>query len=360
MATKPVHGHQHHHAHHAHRTHQGEHAHHAHKNHNHPDKPTKGKPQTQPGQAGQPPPTTPGTAQPPPVQGSGAPTPPTAPTPAPANPPPPSDQYHPPSPPPVILQPSPGTPAPNTGTTPPPPIFQPPSGTGTAPTPPPATQGSGVPPLPAPPPTTQGQPAQGTGAPVPTPAPLPPPPVTVSNPVPWVDQLNPTGADASYTNGAMNCGPACGAMIARDIGFDANLSDAQLIDTLGQIGQTDETGTSGNGVIAMLDAMGMDTAATPGADMSWITSQLQAGHYITALGDFYQVPGRIDPSLTAGHYLDVTGYTAATASASASYQVSDPMNEALNAMTYAQLQNFITSGPGGGFAIASWPAAQVL
>ena len=42
-----------------------------------------------------------------------------------------------------------------------------------------------------------------------------------------------------YTNGAMNCGPASGAMFARAAGYGADLSDAALVNKLAGFGQTD-------------------------------------------------------------------------------------------------------------------------
>jgi len=70
---------------------------------------------------------------------------------------------------------------------------------------------------------------------------------------------------------------------------------------------------------------------------------------VTALGDYYEVPGRIDPTKTSGHYLDITGVNQ-----DGSFQVNDPANTDLAMMTRAQMQDFITSAPQGGFAISAW------
>jgi len=159
----------------------------------------------------------------------------------------------------------------------------------------------------------------------------------------------------------MYCGPAAGAMIARAVGYEPqpDCSDAGLVQDLAQFGQTDPaTGTTGNGMIAMYQEMGLETAASKGADVTWINDQLTAGRYVTALGDYYQVPGRIDADKTAGHYLDVTGYHEATKHKEARYVVRDPAAENLNWMTASQLQSFISSAPQGGFAISAWSAAD--
>ncbi|HEY8206728.1 MAG TPA: hypothetical protein VIG99_04555 [Myxococcaceae bacterium] len=159
----------------------------------------------------------------------------------------------------------------------------------------------------------------------------------------------------------MNCGPAAGAMIGRACGYGEGLSDVQLVEKLADIGLTDESGTTGNGMIAIYEEMGLETAAIPGVDMSWINSQLAAGHYVTALGDYYAVPGRVDDSQSAGHYMDVTAYEAATQAQAARYSVADPANEALKYLSIMELKSFVNSAPnGGGFCISCWEAAAVL
>ncbi|HYV45919.1 MAG TPA: C39 family peptidase [Myxococcaceae bacterium] len=320
MASKPVDGHQraHHHAHHAH------HHHHAQSAHKSAEKPTKADKPTQPkppGQAAQQPESAP------PQAAAGAPVP--------------KDKFTPPTTQPVNITPG------ATGE-----HKAPPQAAAGAPAPAPKTgTGTGV--VAAPAPAT----GNGTGA---VAAPKTQPPVANPAALSWIGQLAPTGASTGY-DGAMNCGPAAGAMIARATGYQPTMSDGALVEQLAGFGQTSpELGTTGNGMIAMYQEMGMETAAIPGADMTWINNQLTSGRYVTALGDYYQVPGRIDDSKTAGHYLDVTGYHKATKHQDARYVVRDPANEALKKMTAAELQSFITAAPQGGFAIACWPDPTVL
>jgi hypothetical protein len=53
-------------------------------------------------------------------------------------------------------------------------------------------------------------------------------------PLPHINQLRPGGGEASYINGAYNCAPAVVAMLARGAGKMSELTDAQLINQLGQ------------------------------------------------------------------------------------------------------------------------------
>jgi hypothetical protein len=188
----------------------------------------------------------------------------------------------------------------------------------------------------------------------------PAPPVDLGNanslsanakPLPWVSQNDPTGKDANYLNGAENCGPAVLAMIAKANGKEPlGTTDAQFISNEMKVAGTNAQGTTGNGMIAALQNMGMQTAANPGGDLNWINSQLQQGHDVIANGDFYSVPGHTDPTLVAGHYIAVTGVNQGV------YTVSDPaaQNAGTLTMTADQLQAFIAAHPQGGFTIATW------
>ncbi|HZN94745.1 MAG TPA: C39 family peptidase [Myxococcales bacterium] len=184
-------------------------------------------------------------------------------------------------------------------------------------------------------------------------APVGPPEIVgrkaVAGKTPWVSQLEPAGKDTSYLNGEQNCAPAVAAMVARNAGYGKDLTDSQLIMHLGEVGGTTNQGTSGNGLIAMYNQMGMDTNATAGANLDWMRAELQAGRHVNVLGDFYEVPGRIDGAQSAGHYLNVTGMTLG-----GDFLVQDPWDPNVTQLTAAQLQNFITSGPQGGFAVSAW------
>jgi hypothetical protein len=165
--------------------------------------------------------------------------------------------------------------------------------------------------------------------------------------VPHVDQYNPIGKDGvPYTNGDANCGPAVMAMIAKATGQDGGLTDAALINKLGEIGGTTAKGTTGNGMIAIAESLGLNTAAREGADLNWINQQLVAGNRVAVNGDFYTVPGRYDPNLASGHYLLVTGYQ------DGKYNVVDPASSAVTQMTANEMQAYIVNQPEGGFSIS--------
>jgi hypothetical protein len=172
---------------------------------------------------------------------------------------------------------------------------------------------------------------------------------------PKISQFTPEGAPAGY-DGTMACGPTVGAMMARAIGYPQGekVSDGKLIADLSAVAGTNEKGTTGNGMIAMFEHMGMQTKATKGSNLDWMTAELQAGHHVTALGDYYEVPGHDQPGMTSGHYLDIHGLAQ-----NGDFLVNDPANTQLTSMTRDQMQNFITSAPEGGFAISAWKPTGV-
>jgi len=168
--------------------------------------------------------------------------------------------------------------------------------------------------------------------------------------VPFIDQYNPAGKDARY-DGTEYCGPAVLAGMAKARSLSAGLSDADLINRLAQVAGTDpRAGSSGNGMIAGLHYLGMQTDATRGFNLRWIDDQLTSGHDVIALGDFYSVPGRENPGRHSGHYIAITaamdGWT--------SYKVTDPADQKVTSMTNSQLEKFIDSAPQGGFTLSAW------
>lgn len=166
--------------------------------------------------------------------------------------------------------------------------------------------------------------------------------------VPYVDQYNPAGKDAYY-DGSEKCGPAILAGMAKARGQTGGLSDAALIDWFAAIAGTNEKGTTGNGMIAALEWMGLRTDANAGGDLDWIDGELAAGHDVIANGDFYALPAHAKAGLHSGHYVAVT----AARNGWASYQITDPAG-GIAWLTDLQLQTFIESHPQGGFTISAW------
>ena len=168
--------------------------------------------------------------------------------------------------------------------------------------------------------------------------------------VPFVDQFNPAGKGPDY-DGSEYCGPAILAGIAKSRGLASGMSDADLIEVLAYIAGTDPaTGTTGYGMIAALESMGMQTDANQGGDLDWIDDELAAGHDVIANGNFYSVPGRENPALHAGHYIAIT----AARGGWSSYQVTDPADPKVTSMTDTQVETFIRNHPQGGFTLSAW------
>lgn len=166
--------------------------------------------------------------------------------------------------------------------------------------------------------------------------------------VPFISQYTPTGAKTDY-DGTANCGPAVMAMIAKAAGLQGeNESDADLVNRLAAIGGTNEKGTTGNGLLAIAESMGMQAGAVEGANLGWINEQLAAGHRVIANGDFYSIDAHFDKDKASGHYLMVTGYE------NGSYNVVDPASASTTTMTPSQLQAYMVNQPEGAFALSIW------
>src|SRR5262249_11531612 len=151
--------------------------------------------------------------------------------------------------------------------------------------------------------------------------------------VPFVDQYRPQGRDPSY-NGSENCGPAVLTGIAKGRGLTDGLTDAAMLMLLAEVAGTTDIGTTGNGMVAGLDFLGLGHDAIPGCDLDWIDDELAAGHDIIAAGDFYSVPERWDPTKVSGHYIAVTGVRDDWSE----YTVMDPAGSNVHTMTDVELQ----------------------
>jgi hypothetical protein len=142
---------------------------------------------------------------------------------------------------------------------------------------------------------------QGTGAttaPAETTEPTEPGTAVAGGDVPQIYQMSPAGAENGYHNGASNCGPTSMAMVARSFGLHPEMSDAQLINFLGDGVGTDENGTPHQGILNMAANLGLPASqAGLGGDAAWIASQLEAGKKVIVNGNFG----------LGGHYVVVTG-----------------------------------------------------
>lgn len=163
---------------------------------------------------------------------------------------------------------------------------------------------------------------------------------------PYINQLKPAERDPQY-QGQMYCGPTVMAMIARSRGYGENLSDSQLIEQFARISGTNDAGTTGNGIIAIGEQLGLKSQAAPGADLGFINGELAQGKPVVALGDYYALPPHADPGKDSGHYVLVQGQDAF-----GNYRVSDPMTDKVTVITPETLRGFMLANPGGRFAIS--------
>ncbi|HYV66713.1 MAG TPA: hypothetical protein VE964_10755 [Myxococcales bacterium] len=166
--------------------------------------------------------------------------------------------------------------------------------------------------------------------------------------VPYVNQYNPAGKYAGY-DGSEYCGPALLAGIAKERGQSGGLSDAALVGWFAALAGTNDVGTTGNGMIAALEWMGMRTDANRGGDLDWIDDELASGHDVIANGDFYALPAHQRSGFHSGHYVAIT----AARGGWSSYTVTDPAGGIIS-LSDLQLQTFIESHPQGGFTISAW------
>jgi hypothetical protein len=169
--------------------------------------------------------------------------------------------------------------------------------------------------------------------------------------VPQMSQTRPIGADASYTNGASNCGPTSMAMLARAVGYGADLNDAQLISKFAQVGKSDGEGTSANGMVAIAGEMGMQASVKCPTSADDVAAQLKAGKAVVVCGNYDTEPQHYHPEKgPRGHYLLITGQDK-----QGNFILRDPFNEFAKpppALTPTQLQEFLSTANGGGTAIA--------
>jgi len=163
---------------------------------------------------------------------------------------------------------------------------------------------------------------------------------------PYINQLDPAERDPQY-QGQEYCGPTVMAMIARSRGIGEGLSDSQLIEQFARIGGTNAVGTTGNGMVAIGESLGLKANAVPGADLNFINGQLAQGLPVAALGNYYALPPHVEAGKNSGHYVLVQGTDAL-----GNYRVSDPMTDKVTVVTPETLRGFMMANPDGQFAIS--------
>jgi predicted chitinase len=168
---------------------------------------------------------------------------------------------------------------------------------------------------------------------------------------PYINQYQPNGQDGNYWNGPSNCGPTSMAMVARSFGYGEGMTDAQLINHLGEMGGTGEPGTGVNGIVAMASGIGKaGEMRGPGANTAWIAEQLKAGKMVVANGDYYAM-GSHDRSKvgSGGHYVAVIGQDE-----QGNFLVNDPADSGISPRAFSanELAAFISANTNGGYQVA--------
>ncbi|MFL5349658.1 MAG: C39 family peptidase [Hyalangium sp.] len=160
-------------------------------------------------------------------------------------------------------------------------------------------------------------------------------------PIPQINQLHPQGADQDYVNGAYNCAPAVVAMLARGYGRQSGLSDADLIEQLGDDIVTKD-GTDADGVARMLARADVPPAGEAlGANYkdSQLKQHLNQGHMVIAQVRTSDPKGDQD----SAHYVLVQGMTK-----DGNYIISDPLANKPYVATAQQLKEAVLKAPPDG------------
>lgn len=156
-----------------------------------------------------------------------------------------------------------------------------------------------------------------------------------------INQLNPKGADEDYKNALFNCGPAVVAMMARGHGKMKDLSDAQLVQQLGQ-GVVTEKGTTPEGIAQMMERADVPLAGDAlgaGYTEQDVQDQLKQGHKLIA-----QVRSTNEKSLKdTAHYVVVEGMTR-----DGNYVISDPLARGPYVVKPEQLKEAVLKAPPDG------------
>jgi len=197
-----------------------------------------------------------------------------------------------------------------------------------------------------------------------------------------IDQNDPNldGNQGFYAFGQTNCGPTSMAQIARGKSLEdpnyslswtqngetvtkrvADMTNEELVSTLGMIGGTDGQGTSPNGLIDMAHAMGMDVDGTEvmfdqnwqegqpsnAFNEQWLNDQLAQGKKVVINGA-YEAPGQNGDTELVGHYMTVAGRNA-----DGTFAVVDPWDGKVKSYTADQLAKFMQANPYNGGVMLS-------
>ena len=195
--------------------------------------------------------------------------------------------------------------------------------------------------------------------------------------VPGIDQKDPNldGKQGFYNFGQTNCGPTSMAQIARGKALEdpnysltwtedgqqvtkkvADMTNEELVSTLGKIGKTDGEGTSPLGIIDMANAAGLSVddsevmydpnwregQPSNSFNEQWLTDQLANGKKVVINGA-YEAQGQNGNTELVGHYMTIAGQNA-----DGTFAVVDPWDGKVKNYSASELAKFMQANPSNG------------
>jgi hypothetical protein len=159
--------------------------------------------------------------------------------------------------------------------------------------------------------------------------------------IPHINQLRPDGANEGYVNGASFCGPAVVAMLARGANRGGSMSDARLIQELGQ-GLVSRNGTSPQDMVRMLERVNLPLGG-PALGSSYKDAELQQhlrqGHKLMAQVESVNAK----TGERSAHYILVRGMTP-----EGNYRISDPLAGNQQVVSPQRLRGLVGRAPPDG------------
>ncbi|MDC0711057.1 papain-like cysteine protease family protein [Stigmatella sp. ncwal1] len=159
--------------------------------------------------------------------------------------------------------------------------------------------------------------------------------------IPHIQQLHPDGANEGYVNGATFCGPAVVAMLARGANRQRGLSDARLIQELGQ-GLMSQNGASPQDLVTMLERVNLPLGG-PALASSYSDAELQQhlrqGHKLIAQVESVNA----QTGERSAHYILVRGMTP-----EGNYRISNPLAGQPQVVSPQRLRGLVGRAPPDG------------
>ena len=170
--------------------------------------------------------------------------------------------------------------------------------------------------------------------------------------IPHINQLHPDGANEGYVDGDLSCGPAVVAMLARAANRALGLSDARLIQELGQdlVSRWDVA----QDIVTMLERVNLrpgDSAMGSNYTDAALQQQLHQGN------KFIVQVEKVNPKTgeSSAHYILVKGMTP-----EGNYRISDPLAKHPQEISPQRLHGLVSGAPpDGGVLIPVTPPRYI-